>query len=189
MQTYGFEVGDVYLRTCGVNWTKQCLPELPELWSSGNQTLHTKEDETQGCMNVKFARNWSIEVENASGSNPVRQDSLFPSRYAGPQAMLQDRQSRLDPRKRQLGRFFLECQSWLSFRKMWQATEKNGTFVYFFKTNTGGLGNKLMLLRYVFFLSLVFKRELVIMPSDGIDISLYFEEHLFDWKPKNKKPA
>lgn len=186
MKTYGFEVGDIYLRTCGVNWTKQCLLELPGIWSSGNQTLHIKEDETQDCMDVKFARNWSIEVDIASGSNPVRQDPLFPSRYAGPQAMLQDRQSRLDPRKRQLGRFFQECQSWLSFRKMWQATEKNGTFVYFFKTNTGGLGNKLTVLRYVFFLSLVFKRELVIMPSDGIDISLYFEEHLFDWKPKSK---
>mmetsp|Transcript_3845 Transcript_3845/g.24358 ORF Transcript_3845/g.24358 Transcript_3845/m.24358 type:complete len:489 (+) Transcript_3845:2855-4321(+) len=186
MKTYGHEVGDVYLRTCSVNWTKPCLFELPELWSSGNQTLHTREDETHDCVDVKFVRNWPGEENNAPGINRIGRVPLFASRYAGPEAMLEHRQIRLAPRRRQLGRFYQECQPWLSFRRMWKKIQKNGTFVYFFRAKTGGLGNKLMVLRYVFFLSLILKRELVIIPSDGIDIGLYFEEHLFQWKPKNQ---
>eukprot|EP00963_Diacronema_lutheri_P004472 scaffold338_cov361-Pavlova_lutheri.AAC.32 len=186
INTHHFDIEDVRIRGCGVGWPTPCPLELPVPWCRGNETENQASYGVETHVESEFVRRWPTNESKASGAREMGDLPVHQHKDTRSETVAESRRFPLGPRTRQLGRFYRQCQSWLSFRNTWNAERKDGVLVYFFRTNTGGLGNKLMVLRYVFFLALILKKELVIMPSDGIDISHYFEEHLYQWKPRNE---
>ena len=78
-------------------------------------------------------------------------------------------------------RFEKRCTVWMDNPLLLDEAGEGGV-VFSFGLGKGGLGNKLAALRYNFFISLLLRKKLFVVSVDGVDISMYFKPHLYDWR-------